>query len=169
MSAHSLHCFAKPQASDLRLCMPAGMNACIQVGKLSQARQLVHTMQQQDIPVDVRVFNILLKGYRQKGEVSAVPGVLQELALAGLKPSDVTYNTLIDTYVTAGQLRQARQTCAEATLAGGLQTSGSCSTTRKLMPLQPAIMACCICTLCLCCLAVSISCSLHKSDCLGSA
>ena len=45
--------------------MPAGMNACIQIGKLKEARQLVQDMQQQQIPVDVRVFNILqTKGRR---------------------------------------------------------------------------------------------------------
>ncbi len=94
------------------------MNACISVGKLTEARQLLQDMKQRNIALDIRVFNILLKGYSRRGGVSAVPSILQEMADAGLKPSAVTYNTLIDTYVTAGQLAQARQTCADAQAAG---------------------------------------------------
>ena len=41
----------------------AGMNACIQVGKLTAARELLMDMRQQNIPPDIRVFNILLKVY----------------------------------------------------------------------------------------------------------
>ena len=94
------------------------MNACISVGKLTEARQLLQDMKQRNIALDIRVFNILLKGYSRRGGVSAVPSILQEMADTGLKPSAVTYNTLIDTYVTAGQLAQARQTCADAQAAG---------------------------------------------------
>ena len=71
-------------------------------------------MKQQHIPADIRVFNILLKGYSRRGGVAAVAGIMQEMADAGLKPSAVTYNTLIDTYVNAGQLPQARQICSDA-------------------------------------------------------
>ena len=96
----------------------AGMNACISVGKLTEARTLIQDMKQQNIPADIRVFNILLKGYSRKGGVAAVSGIMQEVSDAGLKPSAVTYNTLIDTYVNAGQLPQARQTCSDALNAG---------------------------------------------------
>ena len=98
--------------------LPAGMNACISVGQLDEARQLLQDMKQQKIVPDVRVFNILLKGYSRRGGVSAISGILQEMTDAGLKPSAVTYNTVIDTYVTAGQLIQARQTCTDAQAAG---------------------------------------------------
>lgn len=94
------------------------MNACISVGKLKEARALIQDMKQQNIHADIRVFNILLKGYSRRGGVAAVPGIMQEMANAGLKPSAVTYNTLIDTYVNAGQLPQARQTCSDALNAG---------------------------------------------------
>lgn len=94
------------------------MNACISVGRLTEARALIQDMKQQSIPADIRVFNILLKGYSRRGGVAAVPGIMQEVAHAGLKPSAVTYNTLIDTYVNAGQLPQARQTCSDALAAG---------------------------------------------------
>ncbi|KAL3156917.1 hypothetical protein ABBQ38_001179 [Trebouxia sp. C0009 RCD-2024] len=95
-----------------------GMNACISVGKLSEARALLQDMKQQNIPADIRVFNILLKGYSRRGGVAAVAGIMQEMTDAGLKPSAVTYNTLIDTYVNAGQLPQARQMCSDALDAG---------------------------------------------------
>ena len=99
------------------------MNACISVGKLTEARALIQDMKQQSIPADIRVFNILLKGYSRRGGVAAVPGIMQEMADAGLKPSAVTYNTLIDTYVNAGQLPQARQICSDA-LSAGQYTTG---------------------------------------------
>lgn len=103
----------------------AGMNACISVGKLAEARALIQDMKQQSILADIRVFNILLKGYSRRGGVAAVPGIMQEMADAGLKPSAVTYNTLIDTYVNAAQLPQARQTCSDALNAGQDVVSGS--------------------------------------------
>lgn len=80
-------------------------------------------MKQQNIPADIRVFNILLKGYSRRGGVAAVAGVMQEMADAGLKPSAVTYNTLIDTYVKAGELPQARQMCNDALDAGSNPSS----------------------------------------------
>ncbi len=108
------------------------MNACISVGKLTEARQLLQDMKQRSIALDIRVFNILLKGYSRRGGVSAVPGILQEMADAGLKPSAVTYNTLIDTYVTAGQLAQARQTCADAQAAGVAPSQSLCAFKRTV-------------------------------------
>ena len=101
------------------------MNACISVGQLDEARQLLQDMKQQKIVPDVRVFNILLKGYSRRGGVSAISGILQEMTDAGLKPSAVTYNTVIDTYVTAGQLVQARQTCTDAQAAGAYLSPNS--------------------------------------------
>ena len=132
------------------LCLLAGMNACIQVGKLTEARDLVKDMQQQNIPVDIRVFNILLKGYRRKGAVSAIPGVMQELAKAGLTPCPFTYNTLIDTYVSAGQLTQARQTCAQATAAGtcGLACAFWLLTITALKAASQNAYKCCIGSVC---------------------
>lgn len=105
---------------NIMLCLhcAAGMNACISVGKLTEARALLQDMKQQNIPADIRVFNILLKGYSRRGGVAAVAGIMQEMSDAGLKPSAVTYNTLIDTYVNAGQLPQARQMCSDALDAG---------------------------------------------------
>ena len=122
----------------------AGMNACTSVGKLTEARQLLQDMRQQNIPVDIRVFNILLKGYSRRGGVSAVSGILQELAEAGLKPSAVTYNTLIDTYGRAGQLAEAKQTCADAQAAGVPQTLGPLVT--PLLPAGVLLVASCACT-----------------------
>ena len=135
-----------------------GMNACISVGKLAEARQLLQDMKQRNITLDIRVFNILLKGYSRRGGMSAVPGILQEMADADLKPSAVTYNTLIDTYVTAGQLAQARQTCADAQAAGAALSQLSlcskhrvaaqqhCSGLQLPMYVRPSTHSCwCIC------------------------
>ena len=111
-------CYSRVMTFESQHVSCAGMNACTSVGKLTEARGLIQDMKQKNIPLDIRVFNILLKGYSRQGGISAVPGILQEMADAGLKPSAVTYNTLIDTYVRAGQLSHARQTCTDAQAAG---------------------------------------------------
>ena len=95
-----------------------GMNACISVGKLSEAKQLLQDMKDQSIPLDSRVYNILLKGLSRKGNIDAIPGVLQEMQEANIKPSSVTYNTLINSYVEDAQLAEARRVCASAQDAG---------------------------------------------------
>ena len=94
------------------------MNACISVGKLTEARCLVQDMKRLNIQLDIRVFNILLKGYSRAGDMSTVTSLLREVNYAGLKFSAVTYNTLIDMYARAGQLQEARQTCSDAQAAG---------------------------------------------------
>ena len=96
----------------------AGMNACISVGKLSEAKQLLQDMKDQSIPLDSRVYNILLKGLSRKGNINAIPGVLQEMQDANIKPSSVTYNTLINSYVEDAQLVEARRVCESAQDAG---------------------------------------------------
>ena len=97
---------------------PAGMNACVSVGKLSEAKELLQDMKDQNLPLDIRVYNILLKGLSRKGKTNAIPAVLQEMQEADIKPSSVTYNTLINSYVEDGQLEEARRVCAAAQDAG---------------------------------------------------
>lgn len=97
------------------------MNACISVGKLSEAKQLLQDMKDQRISLDSRVYNILLKGLSRKGNTTDIPAVLQEMQEANIKPSSVTYNTLINSYVKDGQLAEARRVCAAAQEAGKLQ------------------------------------------------
>ena len=99
------------------------MNACISVGRLSEARQLLQDMKEANTPLDSRAYNILLKGLNRKGDMAGIPAVLQEMQQANIKPSSVTYNTLINSYVQDGQLDQARRVCAEAQTAGGLHAS----------------------------------------------
>lgn len=94
------------------------MNACISIGRLSEAKQLLQDMKDQNITLDIRVYNILLKGLSRKGNTDAIPGVLQEMREANIKPSSITYNTLINSYVKGGQLEEARRVCAAAQAAG---------------------------------------------------
>lgn len=99
------------------------MNACISVGRLSEARQLLEDMKEQKVALDSRAYNILLKGLSRKGDMAGIPAVLQEMQQANIKPSSVTYNTLINSYVEDGQLDQARRVCAEAQTAGVLHAA----------------------------------------------
>lgn len=99
-----------------------GMKACVEVGRITEAEQLLAALQKEASPAarDVRTYNILLRGYAQAGNKAAMQGVMDHMQVAGVKPSCVTYNTLIDGHVRAGALAEARA-CMVAAKATGLE------------------------------------------------
>lgn len=108
--------------SQLFLC--AGMNACIGVGQLQQARQLLSDMAAQGLRPDVKAFNILLKGHSKVGDVQAIDSLLREMQQAGVEPSPATIGTVVNAYVQVGQLSTAKSSLADAQRKGEHAGSG---------------------------------------------
>lgn len=73
---------------------------------MEEARSLLGGMRAAGYPPDIRIFNILLKGYAQSRGVDVISGLLESIRAEGLKPSATTYNTLINAYVNYGMLRE---------------------------------------------------------------
>lgn len=89
-----------------------GMKACVDIGKMDEAEEVLKNALDSNVPnaaKDVRNYNILLKGYAMNGNVrEQIDDVMERMRAAQVKPSRVTYNILIDSYVRAGQVVEAR-------------------------------------------------------------
>ena len=97
------------------------MKACVEVGKLSEAENLLQTVIDTKSPAakDVRTFNILLKGYAMSGKnKKRLDQLMNRMREAKVKPSCVTYNILIDSHVSSGEVKAARECMAAATASG---------------------------------------------------
>jgi pentatricopeptide repeat protein len=98
-----------------------GMKACVDIGKMDEAEQVLKIGLENKVQGanDVRNYNILLKGYAMNGNVRAqINDVMERMYAAKVKPSRVTYNILIDSYVRAGQVVEAVSRMNEATESG---------------------------------------------------
>lgn len=84
----------------------AGMNACIGLGYVSEAAELLRDMQQSGLRPDVRAYNVLLKGYANQRNVDAMQALMEDMRRLQITPSVVTVNTLIDAFVSEGRLEQ---------------------------------------------------------------
>lgn len=59
--------------------MRAGINACVGVGQLGEARALLPTMRGAGMPPDLRAYNMLLKGASRGGDLPALDELLASL------------------------------------------------------------------------------------------
>jgi len=88
------------------------LDVCVKAGDLRRACSLVKDMQKNDM-VDIITYNILLKGHCSKGDYKGARQVLHEINAAGLKPNDVSYNSLINTAVDVGNVNEAWEVVSE--------------------------------------------------------
>eukprot|EP01026_Neomeris_dumetosa_P050391 TRINITY_DN4417_c0_g1_i2.p1 TRINITY_DN4417_c0_g1~~TRINITY_DN4417_c0_g1_i2.p1 ORF type:complete len:628 (+),score=66.31 TRINITY_DN4417_c0_g1_i2:108-1991(+) len=81
-----------------------GLNACSEIGEMSQALQLLTRFESNDL----RVYNMIIKGYGRMGDLAAARKWVRIMKQRGVQPSIVTYNTLVHSAVRAGQILVAR-------------------------------------------------------------
>lgn len=94
---HHLFLMTPSYASALMLW--AGINACVGMGYVEEAEEVLRTMQASGMRPDVRAYNMLLKGYANARDLDSLQRIRDEMAAAQIQPSIVTCNTLIDAYV----------------------------------------------------------------------
>ncbi|GAA6012324.1 hypothetical protein JCM8202_003284 [Rhodotorula sphaerocarpa] len=63
-------------------------------------------------------WNIVLQGFRRKGDAAGMRDVVSRMRAAGVEPNVVTYNTLISAAFDQGQLESVRDTVREMRTAG---------------------------------------------------
>lgn len=96
-----------------------GMNACVGVGRLPEAEALLKSVAAAGEAQDVRAYNILLKHYSRAADAAVrLPRLLSRMEAAGVQPSPVTYNILVDGYVRTGAMHEARKAMQRAKQAG---------------------------------------------------
>jgi pentatricopeptide repeat protein len=115
---------------NVELCMScdgacAGMNACIAVGKIEEARDLLERMHSGGFNPDVRSYNILLKGYARIGDTEGMQDLVMQMRGRGVEPSPTSYNTLVDAYVRKCDLSEV---CPVLVRGEDMQLFGSCAT-----------------------------------------
>jgi len=88
------------------------LSTCVGAGQLQIAETLVNESVQmceegQTLLADIVSFNILSKGYAQKGDFDGALKTLRASERAGLQPNDISYNTVIDAAVRSKRLDEA--------------------------------------------------------------
>lgn len=103
-------CFKTQWSDSVVWC--AGMNACVGLGYVDEAAELLRTMQKSGMRADVRAYNILLKGQANARSLSSMQATMSDMERMQVAPSVVTYNILIDAFANEGLLEQVMLTVA---------------------------------------------------------
>ncbi|KAG8367751.1 hypothetical protein BUALT_Bualt16G0105400 [Buddleja alternifolia] len=74
--------------------------------QMKEARSVFNKMHSR-FPPNIKTMNILLLGFKESGDVTAVELFYHEMIRRGFKPNNVTYNVRIDTYCKKGHFGDA--------------------------------------------------------------
>lgn len=118
-----------------KVCFNSAVDALVRCGEIVDARALVYNMKYRELR-DIRTFNILLRWFAKNGRTDAAFGVRDEIFAAGLSPSQVTQNILIDACVHAKDFDSAMK-LAECISTDEDSLSGSQSGTIEEAPKAP--------------------------------
>jgi pentatricopeptide repeat protein len=110
----------------------AGMNACVGLGYVDEAAELLRTMQKSGMRADVRAYNILLKGQANARSLSSMQATMSDMERMQVAPSVVTYNILIDAFANEGLLEQVMLTVATPCVAPHLNYTPHCHGRRAI-------------------------------------
>ena len=103
----------KYSVGDVTVLWWAGMNACVGLGYVDEAAELLRTMQKSGMRADVRAYNILLKGQANARSLSSMQATMADMERLQVAPSVVTYNILIDAFANEGLLEQVMLLCLD--------------------------------------------------------
>ncbi|KAL8515143.1 hypothetical protein ACS0TY_014014 [Phlomoides rotata] len=85
--------------------------------QMKEARSVFHKMHSQ-FPPNTKTMNILLLGFKESGDITAVELFYHEMVRRGFKPNNITYNIRIDAYCKKGRVGDALRLLEEMDLAG---------------------------------------------------
>eukprot|EP00798_Chlamydomonas_sp_ICE-L_P011512 gene11512-34225_t len=86
----------------------AGVNACVEVGKLDEALKIIQRMRANNLRPGRGSYNMIIKYHCKSGDMDAARQVLRDRHQNGFYPDLYSFNTLIDGYVQAGDMEMAR-------------------------------------------------------------
>lgn len=95
-----------------------GMKASAAVFKMDEAEGIIDFVNKNLGNADVRMYNILLKGYASVGNMKKMLQVKERILQAKLQPSSVTYNTMIHACIRGRNLQMAKSLMQEAETTG---------------------------------------------------
>ena len=82
------------------------MNACVGIGRISEATSILETMNASGLRPDVRAYNTLLKGLAASKDLEAMETLLDDMREGQMSPSVVTYNIVVDAFAKEGRLKE---------------------------------------------------------------
>ncbi|PIN15649.1 hypothetical protein CDL12_11703 [Handroanthus impetiginosus] len=85
--------------------------------QMKEARSVFSRMHYDFIP-NIKTMNILLLGFKESGDITAVELFYHEMVRRGFKPNNVTYNIRIDAYCKKGHFGDALRLLEEMECAG---------------------------------------------------
>lgn len=99
------HCQKNLDSAALRI----GMQACVGVGYLQEAEEILESLERENSQPDIRAYNILINGYARDLNTVAIEALFKRMLALELKPSMTTYNALISSHVKRGRMDEASQ------------------------------------------------------------
>lgn len=96
-----------------------GMQACVGIGKLEEAEEILNLLEERNAAADIRTYNILINGYAKKRATSSIESLFDRMRLSGVKPSITTYNALISSHAKRGRMGEAVR-CLERAQSDGI-------------------------------------------------
>ncbi|GAA5865476.1 hypothetical protein JCM3774_005652 [Rhodotorula dairenensis] len=95
------------------------LQCLVQADRLPKAVEWIESIRAaQGLVPTVSEWNILLQGYRRKGDLQGMQDVVARMRSTGVEPNVVSYNTLISAAFEAGSLERVRETVREMRTAG---------------------------------------------------
>lgn len=105
------------------------LDACVECGDVKQAEAWMRRMRQVGM-VDVVSYNTMIKVHLHKGRFSEAQRLMVEMREQGMQPNRVTYNELVNAFVTKGDWEQRKQVwkvLGEMKAAGVMPNQVTCS------------------------------------------
>ncbi|GAA5986656.1 hypothetical protein JCM10908_003845 [Rhodotorula pacifica] len=95
------------------------LQCLVQADRLPKALEWIESIRAaQGLTPTASEWNILLQGFRRKGDLEGMQDIVARMRSTGVEPNVVSYNTLISAAFDAGQLERVRDTVREMRTAG---------------------------------------------------
>jgi len=109
-----------------------GMNACVMTMRTEEAES-VFEEQISSSEADAVFFNILIKGFGFEKKLHKLDQVVTKMRKDGVKPTESTYNTLVNAYVNSNRIDKAWQAMQEAVSCEGGEDCDVMSQSKQYM------------------------------------
>lgn len=96
----------------------AGINACVETGRLGDAENLIRTMRERGLRPGHGAYNMLIKFHAQRGDMEGARRAFKDMRQWHGSPDIVSYNTLIAGYCKQRDLTRARAVIDKARYEG---------------------------------------------------
>lgn len=112
------HCTLPTSKKNLTKVYISFLDACLALGETKTANEALEKIAALPAPLEIGCYNTLIKGCAKLKQYEAAERYSAQLLTQGLKPNDITFNTLMDLRVRQKNLVQAMKHLGEMRAAG---------------------------------------------------